>query len=293
MSTANKSVLVVGASRGIGRATAAYLAAQGFRVYGSARKADDVAQLSASDPLVHGVQMDVTDDASIEAARSEIETNQRSGDLDGLVYCAAPAPGGGLSQPMEHVTRTSLALLFDVTPIGMAMTIRAFAPMLRKARGRIVNIGGGGSAVMAMPLMGAGSASKFAVEALTDALRLELRRSGVRVSLVEPGMTYSSQDAEAFHRDMHADLDAVAAGLSDANREYYGPIIENQRRFIESWLDRAAPPERVAKRIHHALTARRPRTRYWCGWESKMALLLSRISSGRMRDRLWGRMIGL
>ncbi len=253
----------------------------------------DVAALSASHPAVEGVPIDVTDDASIEAACAIVAQARGDDGLDGMVYCAAASPAPGSSGPMEHVTRESLRHVFEVNTIGMAVTIRAFAPLVRRARGRIVILGGGGSGVMAMPLMGAGSATKFAVEAMSDALRIELRRSGVRVSVVEPGMTYAGTDRAAFRRDMHADLDAVRAAIPEAQQSYYLPVIETQRRFLESWLERSAPPETVARQIHHALTSRRPRARYWCGWESKMALFLSRISSSRMRDALWGRIMGL
>ena len=294
MSIEPPSVLLVGASRGIGRATAAYLAERGLRVFAGARKPEDVAKLSASSPPLEGVLIDVTDDHSIEAARAEIEASLAGAGLCGLVYCAAASPGSqGSGRPMEHVTRETLRHLFEVNTFGMALTVSAFMPLLRKARGRVGNVGGGGSAIMALPLMGAGSASKFAVEAMSDALRLELRRAGVHVSLVEPGMTYRDADRDAFRREMNADLDAVRASIPESNRSYYVAVIENQRRFLEGWLARAAPPEKVSRRIHHALTSRRPRTRYWCGWESKAAVLISRLSTGRMRDALWGRIVGL
>ena len=173
------------------------------------------------------------------------------------------------------------------------MVTSAFLPLLRRATGRVVNIGGGGAGVLAMPFMGAGCASKFAVEAMTDTLRMELRRSGIRVSLVEPGMTYSEADGAAYRRDMNADLDAVLDAIPREQLEYYAAGIERMRAFYSSWVERARAPEQVARHIHHALTSSRPKSRYWCGLESKAGVLFSRIATARLRDAIWRRATGM
>ena len=144
-----------------------------------------------------------------------------------------------------------------------------------------------------MPLMGIGCATKFAVEGMTDALRVELRRTGIRVSLVEPGMTYAEADGKRFRDEVNASVDAALEGIPARHQDHYGAALERFRNFNLAWLDRAVPPDRVARRIHHALTARRPKARYWCRPGSPTAALLDRVATAGMRDALWRRITGL
>ena len=110
--------------------------------------------------------------------------------------------------PLEHVTREELEAQFRVNLFGAVLTTKAFLPLIERAKGRIVNVGAA-NARLAMPLMGVLSATKFALEAITDALRVELRRTGIRVSLVEPGMTYAEADKQAFGDHLLGELDAA------------------------------------------------------------------------------------
>lgn len=285
-----RSVLVTGASRGIGRATALYLARAGLTVFAGVRQPSDGASVEAeSEGRVRSVRLDVTDDDSIAAARDTVEQAVGSGGLGGLVNNAAAGFGG----PLEHATRSDLEQTFGVNFHGVVLTTNAFLPLLRLAKGRIVNVGGGGAARMAIPLMGVGCASKFAIEGMTDALRVELRKTGVKVSLVEPGMTYSQADKPVFRAAMDANFDRAMSRIPAAQKSHYGPALERLRAFNGSFLDRAAPPEFVARRIHHALTAPRPRARYWCGSESKLAVALSLLGTSFIRDAIWGRITGL
>ena len=289
--TDESTVLVTGASRGIGRATALYLARAGLRVFAGVRQPNDGVRIEADGRgRIRSVRLDVTDDDSIAGARDEVAAVVGSRGLGGLVNNAA---GGGCSGPLEHVTRDDLEQLFDVNFHGVVLTTNSFLPLLLRARGRIVNVGGGGAAVLALPLMGIGSATQYAIEGMTDSLRVELRKLGVRVSLVEPGMTYADADKPIFRDAMNADFDHALSRIPDDQKSHYGSALERLREFNGSFLDRAAPPEFVARRIHHALTARRPRTRYWCGRETKLAVALSRFGTSGMRDAIWGRITGL
>ncbi len=284
------SVLVTGASRGIGRATALYLARSGFLVFAGVRQPRDGTRIEAEGgERVRSVMLDVTDDASIAGAVEAVERTLGPSGLGGLVNNAA----GGFGGPVEHATRSDLEGIFAVNFHGVVLTTNAFLPLLRRAQGRVVNIGGGGAGCMAIPLMGVGCATKYAIECMTDALRLELRGAGIKVSLIEPGMTYADLDKPVFRKSMNADFDRALSRVPDDQKSHYGPALERLRAFNLSFLDRAAPPETVARRIHHALTARRPRTRYLCGSETKLGVALSRVASAAMRDAIWGRITGL
>ena len=283
-------MVVTGASRGIGRAIALHLSNAGMSVFAGVRRAEDGRRLAEAGPpgRIRSLVLDVADDASIEAARSELESALAGAGLAGLVNNAGIATTG----PLAHVTRAELEAQFRVNLFGPLLTTRAFLPLLTRARGRIVNIGAA-NARLAIPLMGALSATKFGLEAVSDALRVELRRADVRVSLVEPGMTYAEADKPAFAEHLHAELDAALERLPEDARRYFAPALARWRAFSASALERAASPETVARRVHHALTARRPRARYWCGADAKTAALFGRLAGAGLRDALWRRALGL
>jgi len=289
MENAPGSVLVTGASRGIGRATAIHLAHAGMSVFGGVRRPEDGERLEdAVRGRIRSVLLDVTDDASIDAARRQVEGAVGAQGLAGLVNNAGVATPG----PLEHVTREELEAQFRVNLFGPILITKTFLPLLERAKGRIVNVGAA-NARLAMPLMGVLSATKFGLEAFGDALRVELRRKGIRVSLVEPGMTYAEADKKAFGDHLRAELDAALERLPEDARRYYAPAMERLRALTRSALSRAAPPETVARRVHHALTARRPRARYWCGLDAKTAAVVGRLASPGLRDAVWRRAIGL
>jgi NAD(P)-dependent dehydrogenase (short-subunit alcohol dehydrogenase family) len=282
-------VLVTGASRGIGRAIALELAGAGLSVFAGVRRAEDGRRLEEAAPgRVRSLALDVADDASIEAARREVEAATGEQGLAGLVNNAGVATPG----PLAHVTRAELEAQFRVNLFGALLTTRALLPLLARAGGRIVNVGAA-NARLALPLMGVLSATKFALEAASDALRVELRRSGIRVALVEPGMTYAEEDKEGFAAHLAAELHAALARLPEDARDYYAPAFARLRAFNGSALSRAAPPERVARAVLHALTARRPRARYWCGLDAKVAALVGRFAGAGLRDAIWRRTLGL
>lgn len=246
----SQSVLVTGASSGIGAATAAHLAARGFRVFGSSR---DPGALPAEAPAIEWVAMDVCDEAAVQAAVAQVL--ERSGGLDALV-CNA---GFGIFGSVEEVSIEEARAQFDTNFFGVLRCLRATLPGMRaRAHGRVVLLGSlAGRAPI--PFQAHYSASKAAVDALVLALRNELRGQGVSVSLVEPG-------------DIRTPFNE-ATDFSSAAGSAYAPRIQRCRQVVEDSLPRAPGPEVVARAVHRALRARRPRVRYPVGPDSWLAPL--------------------
>ncbi|MEK7693262.1 MAG: SDR family oxidoreductase, partial [Chloroflexota bacterium] len=178
-----RSVVITGASTGIGEACALHLDALGWRVFAGVRKGADgeALQRKASARLIP-VRIDVTDQASIASACDAVAQELGARGLDGLVNNA----GIAVAAPLEFVPIDDLRRQLEINVIGQIAVTQAFLALIRTARGRIVNIGSV-SGKLATPFTGPYSASKFAMEALTDALRIELRPWKIEVSIVEPG----------------------------------------------------------------------------------------------------------
>ena len=279
-----KAVLITGASSGIGRACAALLARQRFRVFAGVRKASDGESLRAdSGEAVTPVQIDVTDEATIAAAVETVRAALGDRGLDGLVNNA----GIGVTAPVEYISAGALRQQFDVNVFGQIAVTQAFLPLVRQARGRIVNMGSVGSEI-AIPFGGALCASKSAFKSLNDALRLELRPFGIHVSLVEPGAIHTPAVEKTL-----GDVEAIIHALPPAGAARYGEML---RTFVRRGYAReinGSPPEVVAKAVHHALTARRPRTRYPVGADAKTMVTLPRILPESLLDLLRLRQLGL
>ena len=278
------AVVITGASTGIGEACALHLDKLGYRVFAGIRKAADGESLArrASDRLVP-LRLDISDEMEIaQAARSVIEALDSSG-LVGLVNNAGIVVGGML----EFLPLDALRRQFEVNVIGQIAVTQAFLPSLRKARGRIVNISSLGG-LISSPFTGAYSASKFALEALTDALRMELRPWKIHVALVEPGYIQTPIVSKSL-----AAADTLSAQLSTEALELYGPRLQAVREATEREAAHAAPTEVVVRAVVHALTSRRPRTRYAVGPHSGFQLRLGRALPDRWRDALLVRHLGL
>ncbi len=246
----SRSVLITGCSSGIGLAAATVLAARGWRVVASARKPEDVTKLRAAG--YSAVQLDVADSASIAAALDETLT-LTGGRLDGLVNNAGIAiPGAVEDLGREHLERQFATNLFGI----LELTNSVLPLMRRQGHGRVVMI----SSILgrvAVPWRGAYNASKFALEGLSDTLRLELRGSGVQVSLVNPGPVNSR-----FRDNSLANFDAWLDTSASPHRETYARLrAETGARKDDQPF--TVPPEAVARKIAHALESRRPRARYY------------------------------
>jgi NAD(P)-dependent dehydrogenase (short-subunit alcohol dehydrogenase family) len=275
-----RSVLITGASTGIGRACALHLCATGFHVFAGVRKEGDGEALrqSAAGVLSSGVLtpllLDVTEEASIRAA---YEVVAQCGALDGLVNNAGVARLG----PLEYFPIADLRLQMEVNVIGAVAVTQAFLPLLRESKGRVVNIGSV-SGLCALPFASAYAASKHALEAVSDSLRVELRPWGIHVAIIEPG----NVETPIWDKGIAAAdemLRAAPADVAAQGQKLYGPVIEFLKKRAQN--PRGIPAERVARVVAHALTAKRPRARYLVGGDAR-ALQILQVLPTPLRDRI-------
>jgi NAD(P)-dependent dehydrogenase (short-subunit alcohol dehydrogenase family) len=276
------AVLVTGASSGIGRKAALLLDRDGYRVFAGVRREPDGESLrrEASGRLTP-VLLDVTDAASIAAAAKEIEAELAGAGLAGLVNNAGIGVGG----PLEFLPLEELRRVLEVNAVGVVAVTQACLPLLRRARGRVVVVGSI-SGRLSVPFGGPYCASKFAVEALCDSLRMELAPWGMQVSLVEPG----DVDTPIWEKTQGY-ADRMLAKLPQAARELYADAIVAVRRQLDQSARGASPPEACARAIAHALSARRPRTRYLVGTDARIQAAVVRFLPDRLRDRLVTRLL--
>jgi NAD(P)-dependent dehydrogenase (short-subunit alcohol dehydrogenase family) len=275
----SQTVVVTGASSGIGEACARVLAARGLRVLAGVRKDEDAERAGGLHERIEPVKLDVTDESSITAAVQQLGVAP----LDGLVNNA----GISVSGPLEFVPLDEWRRQLEVNVIGQVAVTQAFLPALRRAKGRIVNISSVGGRV-AVPLLSPYNASKFAIEGLSDSLRRELRPLGVQVALVEPGAIAT----EIWRKGTATAADLLADAPPEAV-EVYGPTIAAIRAQAGEATDRAIPPEEVAKAVEHALTAPKPKTRYVVGSDAKQRILASALLPDRTFDALMARALKL
>jgi len=274
MTPPGSGVLVTGASSGIGLDACRELAAHGLRVFGSVRRAEDGAVVLASGATP--VLLEVTDRASIRAARDQISTLLGATPLAGLVNNAGISGAG----PVELLDLDEFRRMFEVNTLGAVGVTQEFLPMLKEARGRIVNISSV-SGRFASPFMAPYSASKFALEAISDCMRHEFHPFGIDVILIEPGMTRTPIWGKSARRE-----------LTSVQNTPYEQVLTRMRDHAASVGDGALPPSRVAAAILHALTARRPSTRILVVGNRLLYTLRTwipdRLMDRRVARRLWG-----
>jgi NAD(P)-dependent dehydrogenase (short-subunit alcohol dehydrogenase family) len=274
---ASGTVLVTGASSGIGEATALHLKELGFDPVAAVRKDEDAARLAASG--LRTVRLDVTDSGSIAAARDELG----GGPLAGLVNNA----GIAVAAPLEFLPLDQLRHQLETNLIGQVAVVQAFLPALRAGRGRIVNVSSIGGRV-ALPLVGAYNASKFALEAVSDSLRRELLSQGVDVIVIEPGgvKTPIWRKGDELASRMRAEMPPEA-------ERHYGDLIEALRRqTVKIATETGIEAREVAETIGGALTAKRPRARYLVGRDAKLRAAAAKVLPARVMDRLVARALG-
>jgi NADP-dependent 3-hydroxy acid dehydrogenase YdfG len=244
-------ILVTGASSGIGRAVAIELAQRGHTVFAAARRLAALEELAESHRGIVAVPLDVTDEKSIETAWALVDSASQGAGVDVLVNAA----GFALTGPIETLTTQEVKRQFDTNVFGLLAVTRAVLPGMRKRRtGRIINI----SSIVgrtSFPAMGVYGATKYAVEALSDSLRMEIEPLGIKVVLIEPGFVATDiVDASSRERD--------DAAVSSGNVDGYRPLIEGAERFSEKQMKQAMPASALGRTIADAAEARRPRTRY-------------------------------
>lgn len=272
-----RAVVITGASTGIGAACAIHLDRLGYRVFAGVRKTEDglALQKDCSDRLVL-IELDVTDLKTIQKAHAlVVEFTGRDG-LFALINNAGIAVVG----PLEAVPIADLRRQLEVNVIGQVAVTQKFLPLIRQARGRIINMGSI-AGLSTMPLMGPYSASKFALEAITDALRLEVRQWGIHVSIIEPGAIatpiWNKSAAEAAERE---------ARIGQELRSFYQPMVAAVRKVVGKASKRAISSDAVVKVVEAALTAPLPKTRYLVGTDAKLRALMARVLPDRTSDRL-------
>jgi NAD(P)-dependent dehydrogenase (short-subunit alcohol dehydrogenase family) len=278
-----RSVVVTGASTGIGWATAKLLLARGFRVFGSVRKAQDAERLRSEfganfTPLL----FDVTDEAAVRAAAGEVRAALNGETLAGLVNNAGIAVGG----PALELAVDQFRRQFEVNVIGPIIATQAFAPLLgadpslRGPKGRIVmisSVAGKSGNPMSSPY----SASKHAIEGLSESLRRELMLFGIDVVIVAPGAVKTPIWGKSEEVD-----------ISVYRNSPYFPAMQKIRAFVQQLAESGLPPERIAEVIVTALTSENPKTRYQITPDPMRHLLIAALPK-RVGDKIIAKRLGL
>jgi NAD(P)-dependent dehydrogenase (short-subunit alcohol dehydrogenase family) len=284
MNGIKKTVVITGASSGIGRSAVLRMSRAGWRVLATVRKADDRERLlQESIPGVFPVEMDVANHSSIVAAAERIASEVYGFGLDGLVNVA----GIGMVRPIEYATVEDLREIFEINLFGQIAITQALCRLLRENRGRIVNVTSIGINI-AIPFGGLLNASKSAFAMMSDTMRLELRPFGIRVSNIEPGAIQTPAVDKTL-----GDIEQVIANLPAEARVRYGAMLRSFARQAYSREKNGSSPDVVARAIYHALTSSRPRIRYRVGKHAKLLATLPRILPEWLLDEMRLRMFGM
>jgi NAD(P)-dependent dehydrogenase (short-subunit alcohol dehydrogenase family) len=269
------AVVITGTSTGIGAACAVRLADEGFSVFAGVRRASDSEPLARqTSGTITPLVMDITDPDAVAAAAAAVTSSVGDRGLAGLVNNAGIVQPGPLEfQPMEK-----FRLQLEVNLFGQVAVTQAFLPLIRVGKGRLVNVGSIGGRLV-LPLHGAYSASKFAMEAVTDAFRLELRQWNIPVSLVDPGGSSSA----IFDKTIAA-IDAMRSELHERDIDLYDADTEAVRALVEKTAQDALPAERIADAVFDALTAKKPRTRYLAGKDARAVALMAKALPDHLKD---------
>jgi NADP-dependent 3-hydroxy acid dehydrogenase YdfG len=269
--TGQQSVLVTGASSGIGRATAMEFARRGYRVFAAARREEVLAELAATSPGIRAIGMDVADPESVRRGWAKIEAETGGAGVDVLVNNA----GFALSGPVEVTAGADVDRQFRTNVLGLLDVTRTVLPAMRARRsGRIVNV----SSVVGrttFPGMGVYGATKYAVEALSDALRLELAGFGIKVVIVEPGFVATGIGAAA---------DAAPADRQEVPADY-AAMVAGGAKYLADQIASGIVPELVAAAIADAAGHRSPRARYIVPASARPVIALLTSLPDRLADR--------
>ncbi len=278
-------VFITGASTGIGEACVLRLARNGFHVFAGVRKEADGQRLvqQCASGQVTPVIIDVTDAASIASAAQRVTAEVSERGITGLVNNA----GISIAGPLEFLPMERLRQQMDVNFIGQIAVTQAFMPLIRKGHGRIVNMGSIAGR-LATPFLGPYNASKFALEAVTDSLRGELRMWGIHVSIVEPGSIATPIWDKAL-----SIADEIEREIPQAGADLYRKSIDALRKTAQDLKSKGIPADEVAKVVEHALTAKKPKTRYLVGRDAKLQAIVAKVLPDRLRDSAIARQFGL
>ena len=269
------TVVITGASTGIGRATAVRLAGAGFAVLAGVRREEDGADLRAQDARIEPVLVDVTDAGQIASLAARVG----GAPLAGLVNNAGIAVAG----PLEGVPLDLVRRQYEVNVFGLLAVTQALLDPIRAGEGRIVNIGSIGGRINT-PFVGPYSSSKAAVRSLSAALRRELRPWDIRVALVEPG----ALDTPIWRKGEEGATETIAA-LPEHVRTLYARPLDALLDATRTIAAGASSPDDAARAVEHALTAERPRTVYTVGRRAQVQGALHSLLPARAFDALVAR----
>ena len=280
----DRAIVITGASTGIGAACALELDRRGFRVFAGVRT-DAAAQRlrQQAGSRLTPVMLDVTDPAGIAEAARTVAAAVGDAGLWGLVNNAGIVVAG----PLELIPLEQLRRQLEINVIGPVAVTQAMLPLLRSGRGRIVSVGSLNGRLV-VPFLGPYCASKFALEAITDALRLELRRWGISVSVVEPGSVKTP-----IWEKTEAEADRLAERAGSRLDELYGRDLAAFRTLAHRQAEHGMPVQKVVQAVVHALTSRRPKTRYPLGSQTRWAIFAARFLPDRLRDWVVRMAVGL
>jgi NAD(P)-dependent dehydrogenase (short-subunit alcohol dehydrogenase family) len=265
-------------------ACALHLDRLGFRIFGGVRKEKDGESLiQKSAGRITPLLMDVTDETSIAAAVDNVVKAAGYKGLFGLVNNAGIVVGC----PLEFFPLSEIRRQFEVNVLGQIAVTQAVLPFLRASRGRIVNMGAIAGRV-ALPFAGPYSASKFALEALTDILRVELLPWGISVSIIEP-----SQVATPIWKKFLTEAGKTVQNFPPQVADLYGSSLKAFATAAEKTAATGIDPDIVARAVAHALTARNPKTRYLVGHNARLLVFLNKVLPDRLFDQLVIRYFGL
>jgi NAD(P)-dependent dehydrogenase (short-subunit alcohol dehydrogenase family) len=279
-----RSVLITGASTGIGRACALRLDRAGFGVFAGVRKESDGEKLKdESSERLSPVIIDVTDGTSIKDAAATIREATGGAGLAGLVNNAGITVQGALEYlPVDEVRRQ-----FEVNVFGQLAVTQELLPEIRAGRGRIVFMSSIAGRAPSLPFLGPYAGSKWALEALAESWRIELLPWKIHVALIEPG----SIDTPVWEKG-DATFGGIVDSLPPEGKKRYVHTMERARKIAQQSGARGISPDEVAKRVEHALTARRPRTRYLVGVDARVRAIVENALPARLRDRTIGKVMG-
>lgn len=273
------AVFITGTSSGIGRACALGLDREGYRVFAGVRRAEDGEGLKreASERLVP-VIADIVDPEQVDTAAKSVTRHLGDLPLAALINNAGISVNG----PLEIIPIDELRRQLEVNIVAQVRVTQKFLPLLRKSKGRIINIGST-AGFLAVPMLGPYSASKYGMEAVADVLRRELAPWNIKVALIQPGSIATPIWAKGKKEGRQ-----FVASASKEDLDLYGSIIDRTMKLVEKSEKEADPPDVVLRAVLHALIAKRPRTRYLVGKNSRMEKFISMLPDG-VQDRILSR----
>lgn len=272
-----KNIMITGVSTGIGHVTALYFLERGYRVFGSVRKESDLKPIQQKYPeAFKGLVFDTTDQDGIDKAFEEVKSALSGGSLDVLVNNAGISVNG----PMAYVAIEEFRHQLDVNVLGVLRVTQKFLPLLGfdndLPKGHIINISSG-SGKVTRPFMGPYSASKFALESMSDAMRREMQHMGIQVTVIEPGPIKTDIWSKAREGD-----EAAKYGNT-----VYGKIYKNMGRMVDKMEGMALETERVSEVIYEVAEGRKNKTRYLVAPKKWMFLLAMYVLPDKTLDKMF------